>query len=459
MRPPKHLNSALACICAVLAMCQQEVGGSQNIDHFNLVIAPFAEELKKGQYYDRDLVNHIDAFISETWRLFLTRPYEPVFSSITLEFENSPVEKCDVFKGEMKGNQYCEYWNDAREIANVLIETMYSKVEDYAYLPIYPRVFLKISINSLKNEEIISSQTLETLLSILMRSDPVNNPLYFMNMDSEMNKVPDSHVSYSSEIQRITPNGTKDDQGKGVLTFASLNLQKIIGEGAKLDEENFEKILSDIEKLVKIVVSFDAKKRTHLKDRLSGKLLPHLYLLAQPDPLTRGNTYFDVDHSSLHIGLVGLRDFFTGNIDEKDSETVEDKVKIIVVFLNQLKRMLYNLSNTYGTPIYLSQTPSRSGAYSRFFNKKDPPPEYINILPIIYEFKDFEKQLMLENKIHSVMLGGSISRIYIPIKEFPRNSEEFRDILTRAIKTGVPLFRIIPQDFKSILKEYQSKQS
>jgi len=446
-RPPRHFNSALACVCSVLALCQQEVGGSQNIDHFNLLLAPFAEELKDSDY-ERDLRNHIDAFVSETWRLYLTRPHDPVFSSITLEFENSPIEESNIIvEGEMKENEYSEYWENAKDIANTIIETISKKKEENDYPPIYPRVFLKVNVNTLEKD--LDSQMLKALLSILKQSHPTSVPLYFVNMDSEMNKS-HSHVSYSCEIQRITPNEAEDDQHKGVLTFASLNLPRI-GKEASSVEKTFEKTLSYIEDLVKKILYFDLKKRAYLKSRLSNQNPPlpipvqPLYILARTDPTDHNHKYFDVEHSSLHIGLVGLYDFFLepNTSSKKNGETdYEEIVERIIEFLEQLKATIDNLSMEHGIPMYLSQTPSQSGAFYRFFDSK--PLEYVNILPIIYD--DFESQLKLENKIHSFMLGGSVSRIYLPREEFPRNVDELKDILKRAIKTNVPLFKIIPQE-------------
>ncbi|KPV63417.1 MAG: anaerobic ribonucleoside triphosphate reductase [Candidatus Bathyarchaeota archaeon BA2] len=444
-RPARHLDSALACVCAVLAMCRSEVGGSQNIDHFNVLMAPFVKKMKEaatGNQYEHRLRQYIEAFISEIWRLYVARPMDPVFSSITLEYENSPIENSNIImEGEEKESRYRDYWECARDTADVLLEMMCKKKEENTYAPIYPRVFLKVSVNSLNDHKKISSKTLETILSILKVSDLRHIPIYFVNMDSTMNKVSGSHVSYSCEIQRITSDGTEDDQRKGIMTFASLNLPEIRKKVNVSDKENFKGILSHVEELIKNLVYFDLKKRTELKSRLKMKD-PLLQITGQATPPDPDHKYFDVEHSSLHIGLVGLADFFQGS-----KATVEAKRNVvgkIVAFLEELKTMLDNLSQMHGIPTFLSQTPARSGAYYKFFRSAQPPQEYINILPIVDT--SWEEQLRSESQIHSFMFGGSVSRIYLPREELPRNSDELRDSLMKALMTNVPLFKIIPHE-------------
>ena len=218
--PPTGFRMALQMMESVLSMSQFELGGSQTIDHWNLLLAPYLASLTKTnrKHFGRDL----DSFVLHLWQLYSTRPREPVYSSIVLDMLRPIPHIGDVVArgGSLKGD-YEEFAGREEETTNctrALLQSAYQVSRATGGLLSYPKIILKANSKWLEDAD---QEVLGPLLELISESTG-SVPVYFAELRPRCQPVLQCCVLLRASKDPLPPRERKSQTKRWHLCVDSL---------------------------------------------------------------------------------------------------------------------------------------------------------------------------------------------------------------------------------------------
>jgi len=446
LQKPNDLRAALDFMVYGLALCQSNVAGSQTLDHWNWIIAPYLESR------EQEAQKLVENFVESLWMQYSVHPRAPLYSNIVLERveDSSILHELAIEPSENKTmSTYATYKDKAHVLIDLILAALARREQLLDEARWHPTLFLRLSSKSLRE---ISDAAIESIMQLIEKHTEKGVPhsIYFINMDSAVNNKP-GHLTYFREMSRIFVSSPLADSQNAVFTFITINLLKVIAK-AKKDGEwhgNLEDLVQILGQVVAQILAFNEKK-SKLFDTRQATGQAGVFSIKNP---SIGEYSFKSVNSSIKLGFFGFSDIMT-----ESGLDIEKDISKLLEFLREFKEKADFISSELGCEhkmhIELAQTPSRSGAYSRLVSRK-----HVNLRFSHFSLTPFSidrrTQLSIESKMHQTLLGGSVSRVYLDADEEPSNvgfltngkydTETFRSFISSIMESSdIPLFQVIP---------------
>ncbi|MEM3640405.1 MAG: anaerobic ribonucleoside-triphosphate reductase [Candidatus Bathyarchaeia archaeon] len=305
--PPKNFESALFLVFNVILHSKKEIGETQNLEYFNVFLAPFI----KGLEYEE---------IKETLRLFIFNISQHADVSLGLELVVPDfIAEENAFGpfGKHVGN-YGDFIEESQILASLILEIF---TEESICKPLFnPKIVVKMRPETFTNEK--AKAMLLDAHSLTLK----NGILYFANFLENGRK----QSVYSTSGYRLDAylNGDWEIDTLRTCTVGQVivNLPRIVYECEK-DKMKFSEILNE-----RLEMAARALEIKHKTLKLHAKsLLPFLMQGAN------GDQYLRLENPPCLINLVGLKEvaeaFYEKNI-YADAETLKFAYEILHHVLN-----------------------------------------------------------------------------------------------------------------------------
>jgi ribonucleoside-triphosphate reductase len=289
---PKTFETALNLITNVIRNTAAEITGYQNLEGFNVCLAPLAEEITSKR-------------IRQVLSLFIGNLNQATPTPTTISLE-------------LSANKAPEYAFQAQQIAFLMLEKL---VQESQNQPLQnPKILVKVQPEAFENGD------LEPIILEAHKLATETVLVYFANHGCEWQR----NATYTASGLRLGDDWhgdwELDTQRTGNLGISTINLPRISFD-AKGDEDKFLEIMNG--QLDLASQALEAKFRT-IKKRMGQNLLPSL------QRKIRNDDYFRLENSTRTIAFVGL-DEAIQTITGK--ETAEDYGKAFVVTERILKHI------------------------------------------------------------------------------------------------------------------------
>lgn len=401
---PSNPTSVQDFFRKVAILSSKQVGGSVIFNNLNTIVAPYF-----GKTVDDALKNKI-----EKWAEYLIRDLQELYAILDPAihcglilnlYEKSPL---DEERASIKGQDVGLY-ADYKEVADLLAKK-FLDVCKKVNSP-YPRIFLRVSEKTFEE-----SSNIEVLKSILKR----DNPIYFVNMNSERckicpNLVPTAEEQFWSPKEKSR--SSKMQVISGISTLISIILPRVKDD-------------CELSQMVSNFITYEYEKRKRILDKAQEVLSSMGMSCANEDREM-------LEHFSLNIGVFGAREKLS-----PDSNTDE-----IYQYLNNLKGKIDVIKANLNEPLDIrySIPPKKSRIYERYYYLKNgkspekgwtPPKEWMLMLN---EFSNISERIRWEELFSKLFDGG-----YVP--SFTLSEDEFKDYLVKILNTDIVCFKITLKD-------------
>jgi len=404
--PPKNLETALLTASNIIKIASTEVIGEQNLDYFNVFLAPFAQNLPPDE-------------IKESLRLFvsnlnqsITNTGAPLETSLGLELviPNFLEKETAVGPNGKTTGTYADFVEESRLIASLLLELM---LEDEKHRPIFnPSLIIKI------RPEVLDNKECESLLFQSHQLAAERGIPYFANVCPKNQK----YASYTATGFRLAADWKKDWEldtlQTGSIDSVILNLPRATYE-AEGKQPKFLKILDE-----QLEMALRALKIKHLtlKQRVREGLLPFLTQKADGDP------YLRLENASHLISFIGLNEAtqsFLGKAVYEDEEALNFAKETLKYLQGSIQK-----SSKRETRAVLSMVPTPTTDTSKRLVELDvekygwakvrasgtrDQPFYTDFVAVPFEDgSSWEKRLSIEASFHELTPGSHLSIIQLP---------------------------------------------
>ncbi|MCK4223363.1 hypothetical protein KAX01_03610, partial [Candidatus Bathyarchaeota archaeon] len=378
---PKTLETALNLATNIIRNAANDIIGYQSLENFNTYLAPFTKDLSPNRV--RELLRLFIRNLSQTNR------EEPTTLTLELSTEDG-------------------YAEEANHLALLLLEVLREENESYPLRN--PKIVAKIRRQSLGADEV------ETLLYKAHELASRSVLVYFANLCSEEQK----NTTYTASGLRMKDDWLQDQeldvQRTGNLDVVTVNLPRLSFE-SKGDEDKFLELLDNQLKMASqaLEIKYQAIKRRMEQNRL-------LYFSQRAN----NDQYFRLENASRTIASIGLPEAVEELMVDQ-GHVPEDYGKAFVLTEKILKHIHAYVKKQSKKPrIRLSSAivPNKTAAYRlaeldvekygwgvvRTRGSKDHP-HYSDINRVSLSEKE---QLLLEERIHQLTLGGHLTLIQLP---------------------------------------------
>jgi ribonucleoside-triphosphate reductase len=396
--PPKTLKTALLLVSNILKTATLEVSEEQNIDFFNIFLAPFTKGLSEEE-------------IKEELRLFLYNMPQTLENGsnktslgLELAVPDFLMDKEALGpKGEKVG-YYKDYVKESQQILALLLKVLSEEAKNKPILN--PNIIIKIRPESLNNNEceplLFDSHQLASSLGIP----------FFANLCPKEQK----YASYTATGVRFAADWKGDWEIDTIQTAnidtVTLNLPRIAYNSMGKQKQFFELIDEPLETAMQ---ALEIKYQT-IKQRVKGNLLPFLTQGAND------NQYFKIENSLRLLNFVGVNE--TVKLLGKTLGKDEEAKNLAIEITNYVSRYVSKNQKKPETRVAFSLTPNPEAAerlakldierYGKTVctneNVEKPTYTFASIIPYTMD-ATMEKNLAFEEKIHQLCLGGHITLI------------------------------------------------
>jgi ribonucleoside-triphosphate reductase len=403
LSPPRNLETALLTISSILKIAATEISGEQDVDFFNVFLAPFAKGLSPAEVKEklRFFFNLNQSVSSEGF---------PVSTSLGIELTIPDfLEKKEAIgpDGKIVGF-YSDFVEESRLIASTLIELMADSDKNS---PIFnPSLIMKLRPETFKNKEC------EQLLFQSHKLAAEKGLPYFANLFPKKQK----YASYTANGCRFATEW-KEDWELDTLRTGSMDSVIINLPRASYEAEGKLQVLSKFldEQLEMALRALEIKYRT-LRQRMGEGLLPFLTQKAKED------SYFRLENATRLVSLIGLNEAtqaFTGKLMHEDEKTLsfaEQIVKHISQVVQKYARkpeartVLSMASNPYAAGRLVVLDVDKYGwAKVRAQGTKEQP-FYTDMTTLPLESTvSWQKRLTIEAKFHDLCPGSHLAIIQL----------------------------------------------
>jgi anaerobic ribonucleoside-triphosphate reductase len=276
--PPKSFEAALSLLFNVLLHSVKEVGIAQNLDYFNVFLAPLIDRIDPQE-------------VKDSLRLFLENVGQYANASISLELTlpDFIAEKPFIdSSGKTIGN-YADFREEVQTLALLILEIL---AEESARKPMFnPRVIVKM-----RQETFIDEEAKPLLLNAHGLAADKGIPL-FAGLLREKQKYSVFSFSGCKLNQDFSQDWEIDTMRTGCLGVVTINLPRVAYESGKDQTRFFESLRERIE------MANRALEIKYRAIRQYGKgLLP--FIMSNGD----GDRYFRLENASRIISLGGLKE-------------------------------------------------------------------------------------------------------------------------------------------------------
>jgi len=401
LKPPRTFEDALTMTSMILCSSGIEVAAEQEINHFNLFLAPFARNVPPD-----DLREALRRFLFTLNQSISSRTSTDVSLSVDFSAPTS-LENVEAqgLEGKVSGT-YGEYLDESLKVLEVLLDLT---VEDYAHKPLFhPHLILNIGPSDLREKDA------EPLLLKAHAAAAKCGTPYFVNLSPDWQR----NATYSATGVRLAPDWTGDweldTMRTGNLGTAVINLPRL----AYRARNSEKKFFSDLEGYADMVV--DALKIRHsmVRERVNGALLPFLSQKIVEE------TYLRMSNAPLLIGFVGLNEAVKAMSGSQISEDrgaadfggkIIDHLAIRAKELSQKSglRIAVSQSTDHESPQRLAELDVESFGWGTVFaGGERSSPYYTDAVTIPLEAKvSLRERLRLESSFHPLLTGGHLSLI------------------------------------------------
>jgi ribonucleoside-triphosphate reductase len=408
--PARHPNVAVLHAAKVLAASQVNCSGGQGFDFFNIFLAPTLKGLSYKQV--KQLAQMI---IYEMETMYVSRGGQPVFSSISLEFEppkyilELPAVKLG---GEVGPERYADYLEEAQAFLKAMTE-VYLEGDYSGKMFTWPKPEYKI------RKEILGGKYDDLLLLVHQLVSKFGSP-YFLNMAAPyMPEICNSQCCrfFLSPTSKEMEDVKRGSIRSSAIQYVTINLPRC----AYLARGSDERLFEEIRKRMRIAKRVLEIKNEIIRKRLKQGALP---FLAQD---CYGEYYYPIDTCAHNFGFVGLNEMLKFHLGEELHESKEAwKFGLRVV------RFMADLAEEYNKEGKLRynvvQTPAESTAhrlamvdYKLFKNKhkivvkggKDSA-YYTNSSHLYVGARiPLWRRIKIESSFHPLVQGGAIMHVWL----------------------------------------------
>ncbi|MCW1296151.1 MAG: anaerobic ribonucleoside-triphosphate reductase [Candidatus Parvarchaeota archaeon] len=414
--PAKHANVAILHAAKVLAASQTNCGGGQGFDFFNVFLAPFL----RGLDY-KEIKQLAQMFLYELCTMYVSRGGQPIFSSISLEFEPPDyITKLSAVKpgGVVGPETYSDYIDEAKTFLKAITE-VYLEGDYVGKMFEWPKPEYKI------RKAVIDGKCDDLFLLVSKLVSKFGSP-YFLNMAAPyMPQIVNSQccrffLSPTKEEMRDIERGSIRSSAIGYVT---INLPRC----AYLAKGNDEKLFGEIEKRMQL-----AKKALEIKNQIIRKRLEQgaLPFLSQD---CYGEYYYPIEHCSHNFGFVGLNEMLKAHVGKflhEDKEAWRFGLKVVKFMADKAEE--YNKENNLRFNVV--QTPAESTAhrlamidYKLFKNgfnvivqgNANEKSVYYTNSSHVYVGADIPlwDRIKIESSFHPLVQGGAIMHVWLGERE------------------------------------------
>jgi len=424
--PPKNLETALLTASNIIKIASTEVIGEQNLDYFNIFLAPFARNLPLD-----DIKESLRLFVSNL-NQSITNTGAPLEASLGLELvipDFLEKETAVGPNGKTTGT-YADFVEESRLIASLLLELM---LEDEKHRPLFnPSPIIKIRPETLNNKE-CESLLLQSHQLAAERGIP-----YFANLCNKNQK----YASYTASGLRLGADWKKDWEldtlQTGSVDSVILNLPRATYEA----EGKQQKFLKALDEQLEMALRALKIKYLTLRQRVRERLLPFLTQKAD------GDSYLRLENASHLISFIGLNEATQSFIGKPIHED-EEALKFAKQTLKYLQEGVQK-SAKKETRAVLSMLPSADASKRlveldvekygwskvRASGTRDQP-LYTDLVAIPFEDGSvWEKRLRIEASFHELTPGSHLTIIQLP--DFQQDPSKLLSV-TREISKTYPL--------------------
>jgi ribonucleoside-triphosphate reductase len=402
VNPPKDFEDALTIALLTLSSSSSEIASEQGINHFNLFLAPYAQ-------------NHSTDALKKALRRFLFSINQNVAAravrdvSIGLDFSMPPSYKNVQAIGPIQSapRTYDEYLDKAREILEILVDLMIEMVEKPLF---HPQLLFNILPSDLKNNE-----TEATLLKAHLLATTYGTPT-FANLSPTWQKDAAYFASGIRLAANWTGDGALDTQRAGTLGTTIINLPRVVYRAKKSEKRLFE----ELNQCLAIALKALTIRFNRVNDRVEKTLLPFLSQEVEGDP------YLRVNNSALLIDFVGLPEAvkaMTGQEIHEDKPATHFAEKLV----EHLASRAQTFSEKGGFRVGVSHSGHQDSA--RRLAKLDVEtfgwggvttrgprnaPYYTDLVTVPFEINiSLRERLAIERRFHPLLSGGHLSLIEV----------------------------------------------
>lgn len=343
--PAKHAAVAILHAAKILAASQVNCGGGQGFDLFNIFMAPFL----RGLSY-KEVKQLAQMFLYEMTTMYVSRGGQPVFSSVSLEFEppdyvaNLPAVK----PGGKEGPEtYKDYTSEAQTFLKALAE-VYLEGDYAGKMFEWPKPEFKL------RKSVLQGKHDDLFLLVHKLISKFGSP-YLLNMAAPY--MPDILTSQCCRFF-LAPSGKemKDIERGSIrssaIQYVTINLPRC----AYNAKGNDNKVFEEIDKKMEL-----AKKALEIKNKIIRKRLKQgvLPFLSQD---CYGEYYYPIDSCAHNFGFVGLNEMakaHTGKWLHEGKEAWKFGLKVIKYMADKAES--YNKKSSLRFNVV--QTPAESTAH------------------------------------------------------------------------------------------------
>jgi anaerobic ribonucleoside-triphosphate reductase len=276
--PPQSLESALSIAFDVLLHSAGEIGETETVDYFNILMAPFAN-------------GRATSMIKESLRLFIASINQHVNASLGLELMTPSfiADKSAIGPSGKYNGKYGDFREESQILASLILEIY---AEESARKPMFnPKIIIKV------RPETFLDERAKAILLDAHKLASEKGMVYFANLlekGQEYSTFSGSGFNFKTDLDG---DWEIDTLRTGCLGYVTVNLPRIAYESGR-DKAKFYEIFK--ERLEMAVHALEIKDRAL---RQYGKgLLPFL----MQD--INGDHYFRLENGSRLINLAGLKE-------------------------------------------------------------------------------------------------------------------------------------------------------
>lgn len=412
IRSPKRPASATALAAIILQSSQNDMHGGQAFPHFDTAIAEFVKDASENETFQA-----MEALIYNLNSMHSRAGAQVPFSSLNIGVDTTP---------------------EARKVTKNLL-LAYEKGLGRGENPIFPNIIFKVKEGINFNPEDPNYDLLK--LAIRVASRRLNPTFAFM--DSSFNSPYGTEVSYMGCRTRVigNVNGPEIVEGRGNLSFTTINLPRLAIKAGRGNTEGFFKNLDEVIELTiqQILHRFKVQASLKVKD------MPFLMgqgLWMDSEKLKPNDTIGEViKHGTLSVGFIGLAETLTMLLGQHHGEADEAQALGLDIVGHMRMKMDEAVGN-YGLNFSLLATPAEglSGRFVRIDRKEygeipgvTDKEYYSNSfhVPVGYAISIFDK-MTKEGAYHKYCNAGHIS--YVEFPSPPIHNNEAVEAVLRHMK-------------------------
>ncbi len=408
IRPPKRPGSATALAAIILQSSQNDMHGGQSFAFFDRDMASFVENASEEETYQA-----MEAFIYNLNSMHSRAGAQVPFSSVNLGSDTT---------------------ESGRKVTRNLL-LAYEKGLGKGETPIFPNILFRLK----KGVNFLPEDPNYDLFQLALRVAGKRMNPTFSFMDSSFNKQYGDEVAYMGCRTRVIANvnGPEVSDGRGNLSFTSINLPRLAIE-SNGDLEIFYEKLEETMKLVmkQLYHRYEIQKNLKVKDMpfLMGQgLYQDSAGKAMEDTIEEM-----VQHGTLSLGFIGLAEALVALVGKHHGESAESQAlgleivsrmrKITDGFV-EARHLNYTLLATPAEGLsgrFVAIDRDRFGIIPGITDKE----YYTNSfhIPVYFPISSFDK-ISLEGPYHKYCNAGHIS--YVEMASPPNGNIEAMETIVR----------------------------